>query len=122
MNQIEELFETLWKTYTKLTPQASKIKELFENTNNQVLNDHIALRTFNNKRCDISKISEKFISLGYIKKESYTFEKKKLNAIHLEKEGYPLVFISQIKMEEFSKEANNIISEIFPSINYSPKD
>ena len=123
-NETNQLFNKLWNKYIETTPQVARIKELFEKKGNKVVNDHIALRTFNYKECDVAKIGKKFLELGYEAKDCYEFDVKKLDAVHLEKEGYPKVFISQIRMEEFSKEAQRIIkTKIIPKVeNYTPEE
>ena len=123
-NKIKDLFEKLWKKYVETNPQVADVKKLFEDKGNTVLNDHIALRSFNYKECDIKKVGEKFVELGYEVKDCYGFEEKKLEALHMEKAGCPKVFISQIKMEEFSEEARKIIEEtVLPYMaDYSSED
>ena len=120
--QIENLFSTLWSQYIKLTPQAFDIKELFLQTQTKaIINDHIALRTLSHKRCNIDVLAKFFITLGYEKKDYYDFQSKKLDAHHFIHKNlkYPKVFISELKIEEFDKETQDILNSLVSKI---PKD
>ena len=112
---VESIFETLWNQYIKINPQAQKIQTLLQNRGEEVINDHIALRTFNTEKLGIPSLAKVFLKLGYEKAGEYDFEKKKLNAIHLqhsENPNYPKVFISELRSELFSDETQQIISDI----------
>ena len=73
-----ELLDLLWEKYVALTPSAELISQLFEQRGEKVKNDHIALRTFDDKRVDIDVISIPFLKMGYVKKGEYEFKEKKL--------------------------------------------
>jgi predicted MPP superfamily phosphohydrolase len=101
----QEIFDRLWKDYSSQNPSAKKIKELFENEGENVLNDHIAFRTFNDARINVDVLSKIFISAGYVEKGQYHFEEKKLFAKHFELENdinAPRIFISELIIDEFS--------------------
>ncbi len=102
---VNQVFEKLWKEYTERTPSAEKIKNLFEREGNEVYNDHVAFRTFNDPRVNIDVLAKPFVELGYEECGEYHFQKKKLYAKHFEHatdKKAPRVFISQLLVEEFS--------------------
>ena len=106
-NSIKLLFNKLWSNYSKLTPSATKIHNLLTNFGEQnILNDHIALRTCDLPGFGIKILAEVFEQYGYKIKQDYRFDQKKLNAVHLEYEqdlkNYPKVFISELCLGEFS--------------------
>ncbi len=110
----DEIFSRLWESYTQQNPSALKIYQSFTQMGEKVLNDHIAFRTFNDSRMDISVIEKPFLEAGYVEKGQYIFEEKKLTAKHYEVPGQPeepKVFISQLILEDFSKELQNLIAE-----------
>lgn len=112
---VENLFDALWNQYTEINPQAQKIHGLLQERGENVINDHIALRTFNTEKLGINNLAKTFLALGYEQAGEYDFEKKKLNAIHLqhfENPQFPKVFISELKTEEFSQETQDIIRQI----------
>jgi hypothetical protein len=115
------LFSRLWQNYADQNPSAGRILELFTNEGETVENDHIAFRTFNDKRVGIPVLSKIFESVGYIPKGEYDFEEKKLHAVHFENPlvaNAPRVFISELKMEECSlflqDQIRHIVDQISP--------
>lgn len=114
-----EVFDILWRDYTEQNPSAQTIHDLFTKENEQVINDHIAFRTFDDARMNIEVLSKKFIKLGYVPKGEYKFEDKHLNAIHLEHpsiEQAPRVFISELILSEFSEEFQNMVKRRLNSV------
>ena len=64
----------MWADYTNLNPQAERIYKLLTSNGETVLNDHIALRTFNHPRLGgIAAMAKHFIALGYEEKNDYIF-------------------------------------------------
>lgn len=102
----EQLFNILWLDYTVQNPQAKKIYELFRKEGEDIENDHIAFRTFNDSRINIDALSKIFISIGYSECGNYRFEEKHLFAKHFEhktNKNAPRVFISELILEDFSE-------------------
>ncbi len=115
----DELFSKLWIDYTNKNPQALKIFESFIAEGETVINDHIAFRTFNLPEVNIDVMSKAFLAVGFEEKGSYIFEQKKLFAKHFEhpeKPDAPRVFISQLKVEEFSPFLQTTVKEIIAKI------
>ena len=83
-DRIVKLLDQMWQDYLKLNPQAGEIHSLFEKEGEKVVNDHIALRTFNDERVGVDHLAQSFLSCGYIEKGDYQFEEKKLYAKHFE--------------------------------------
>ena len=117
---VEQLFKHLWQQYIQINPQAEKIHHLLQQRGESIINDHIALRTFNTKKLGIDKIAQTFIKKGYEVIAEYDFAKKKLNAIHLEHREnihFPKVFISELRCELFSQNLQNIVNQIDAQIS-----
>ena len=115
------LIDNLWNEYTKITPSAQKIHDLFS-TNGEFKNDHIALRTFNDPRICIEVVAAPFIECGYEEVQTYSFPDKKLEAKHYRNksdDNAPLVFISQLMLEQCSVELECIINNALNSVNPS---
>lgn len=114
-----EIFEKLWADYKTLNPEVDAIYKAFCNHGEEVVNDHIAFRTFNHSRIGIDKLSLIFIKAGYKEKGNYQFDEKKLRAKHFEHESDPFaprVFISELIMEDFSIEFQKIINNLIDVI------
>lgn len=119
-SEVRELFNRLWDNYIEVTPSAKKVHELLGSSQgDDVINDHIALRTFNLEKVGIEKLAQHFKALGYKECGEYNFEAKKLYAKHYEHEDttLPKVFISELLVEEFSAELQAAVKEIVDQID-----
>lgn len=108
----EEIFARLWRQYTQDNPDAAKIHRLLSDLGETVVNDHIALRTFNDERVNIDVLAQPFIKNGYRECGQYEFPVKKLFAKHYEHEApnFPKVFISELLLEKFSTDLVRTVS------------
>ena len=110
---IDDLFTGLWQDYLAITPSAQKIHALLKAHNEQaeLVNDHIALRTFAIPGIKVTDIAQHFIALGYVQSGEYDFSSKKLNAWHYQHPdpNQPKVFISELKVNELSAASQAII-------------
>lgn len=115
----QELFNNLWQNYLEVTPSAEKIHALLGKDNGaDVINDHIALRTFNLEKVNLAKLAAHFEAVGYKACGDYDFEAKKLKAKHFEHSDptLPKVFISELLVEEFSDNTQAIIKDMVAQI------
>lgn len=96
MPGLDALFDALWRSYTAVTPSASLIHEALARRGEPVVNDHVALRTFDLEPIGLEAIASHFIELGYEATGDYTFEVKHLKARSFSREGAPRVFISEL--------------------------
>jgi hypothetical protein len=108
-----DILDNLWKQYVKDNPHTQEIYDLFVKNGEKPTNDHIALRTLDNKKIDIYKLAQPFIDNGYTICDNYDFKLKKLKAIHLEHKDktQPKIFISQLLIEYFSKALQKVLKE-----------
>jgi len=110
-NSIEQTFENMWQDYLSLNPDAYSIYQLFSR-NDKVVNDHVAFRTFGIDGIRVEDIAQPLIDAGYQEVQSYHFEKKKLRAKHYAHPEMPLVFVSELILEEFSLETQTLIKQL----------
>jgi len=115
---LDQLLKLLWKDYVKTNPPAQHIYNLFTSKGEKVINDHVAFRTFNHPKINVDILGNVFTNLNYVPKGEYHFEKKKLYAKHYEHPDpeMPLVFISQLKTEEFDQHTKNLINSLVEQI------
>ncbi len=121
----DQLFERLWIDYSNQNPSAAKIKTLFEEKLGKVVNDHIAIRTFDDERINIDVLSKIFKQLGYVERGKYEFLQKKLRAKHFENPAIPnapRVFISELKLGECSEYIKNLANDIAGQIRLADLD
>lgn len=105
------LFSALWQDYINRNPHAHKVHQLFNEEGENIVNDHVAFRTFNHPAINIEKIAKFFTAYGYEEKGTYDFPLKKLFAKHYEHKdpAAPKVFISELLTEKFSPELQKTI-------------
>ncbi len=107
MKEAQRIFDRLWDDYTHNNPDAQKIHDLFKKEEGKdIVNDHIAFRSFDDERVNVDVLGKWFLNAGYEFKGDYHFEQKHLYAKHYEHKSFkdaPRVFISQLKTGDFSK-------------------
>jgi len=115
---VKELFTHIWNNYLEVTPSALKIHDLLS-SGNDLINDHVAYRTFNTAKVNIEKLAAHLTALGYKECGEYHFKAKKLYAKHFEHTDttLPKVFISELLVEEFSQPIQDIINEMVKAID-----
>ena len=113
------LLDKMWNDYVEINPLAQKIYDLFTKEGELILNDHIALRTFNHPRVNIDILSRPFLAAGYTYGGDYHFTDKKLYAKHFEHSdtNLPTIFISELKLEEFSPSLNQLVNRLVDEIS-----
>ena len=119
--KLETLLEKMWQDYGSLNPQAKKIHNLFLETEGtqEILNDHIALRTFQEPSVGIDVLATSFMRWGYVPKGEYFFKEKKLYARHYECEKdpeKPKIFISELETKNFSKNLQEKVTTLLQQV------
>lgn len=112
--ELNDVFKQLWHDYTTQNPAVQDIYNLFEAREDvDIHHDHVAFRTFSHPKVGADRIVELFKQFGYEVKQTYDFEKKKLNAKHLEHKdkNRPKIFISELRYNEFSPFAEDVIGQ-----------
>jgi len=120
MEKMQIIFEKLWNIYTNENPHVKQVFDLFTKRGEVVVNDHIAIRTFDNLRVNIDVLAKPFLESGYEYAGDYHFVEKKLYAKHFEHitdKKAPRVFISQLLTNQFSEFLQQKIDEIILKIS-----
>ncbi len=116
---IQQLLDAMWQDYSALTPDADPIHQLFADLNQGVVvNDHIALRTFNLDKVTLDKLARPFLATGYQPIDDYQFPAKKLYARYYQHpdETLPKVFISELKVAELPDHCQQIIHSMVAQV------
>jgi len=116
---VNALFDNLWQNYLTVTPSAQKVHALLGSSQqDDVINDHIALRTFNLPKVSLDKLAAHFLALGYKEGGEYHFEAKKLYAKHFEHADptLPKVFISELLLDKCSAFLKSTIEDLVAQI------
>ncbi|MCE3268394.1 MAG: hypothetical protein K0R49_646 [Burkholderiales bacterium] len=118
--QLDDLLDKLWQQYVSESPDSGKIHDLLLSTGENIVNDHIAFRTFDDPRINLDKLGQIFKDLGYEEKGEYQFPLKKLFArhyVHSTDETKPKIFISQLISSEFSQFLQSTVKACVDKIN-----
>ena len=120
-NSINDLFAGLWANYVAITPSAARVHTLLKqhDNSNEIINDHIALRTFKRPGLAVADLAVHFTQLGYVQSCEYDFNSKKLNAWHFHHPDptQPKVFISELRVDELSTAAQAIIQKMLAQMD-----
>lgn len=112
--KINDFLSKMWNDYSNLNPHINRVLNLIKDKEpNDIINDHIALRTFNHKRVNRHVLSNYFIENGYRAIEDLSFTQKKLKATYYlhPNPTLPRIFISELLLENFSDELQKIIND-----------
>jgi hypothetical protein len=113
------LFEKLWQNYRDVTPSAVRIHRILgAEEGHAIINDHIALRTFNLQPVGLDTLAKHFLALGYREGGEYHFKGKKLYARHYEHTDpeAPRVFISELLTEQCSPELQATVKRLVEGV------
>lgn len=116
---LDDLLDMLWGDYTSHNPIAREVQDLLMGEGEFVTNDHIAFRTFNHPDIGLRALGHAFEKFDYEQADQhYEFEDKKLDASHWEHpdESYPKVFISELRVQQFSGEFQEIVSNLVEQV------
>ncbi len=117
---IETVLENMWQDYLLLNPEAQRVVDTLLSEGERIVNDHIALRTFNVGVVALEECAKPFLDMGYEEKETYFFDTKKLRAKHYEyaaDPSVPKIFISELLVNEFSAEFQDIVNSLVACVS-----
>ncbi len=119
MNTARKLIVNLWDDYRRTTPQAARIQQLLASKGETIVDDHIALRTYDDARVGIEVLARAFERVGYRAGDDYTFKEKKLNARHYEHGDarLPKVFISELQLGAFSDALRRTVTGLIDTVD-----
>ena len=129
MKTLNKVLEGLMSRYQKRVPDVLKITEALVDHNliekqEDIENDHIAFRTMGVANLGIASFEKIFLHFGYTPEDKYFFEKKKLNARWYKppSDKYPRIFISELNVNSFPEEIQDIIKSYTDEVTSDPVD
>lgn len=126
---LDNILRSLFEPYKERVPDVKKItqsmitKGLIKD-DSEIVNDHIAFRTLGVPHLGIASIEKIFLHYGYKKRAPYFFDKKKLDAFWYEPpfSHYPRIFVSELRVQDLTKKAQDIIYSYTSCLEYDPVD
>jgi hypothetical protein len=129
MKNLEIVMQGLMSRYAERVPDVKKITQAMVNqglikSSSEIENDHVAFRTLGVPQLGIKSFEKIFLSLGYVKKDYYHFEAKKLDAFWFAppEDHFPRIFVSELRVKNLSKKSQDIISQYTDQLNSDPVD
>ena len=132
MNKIAGLhiiMDLLMQRYSERVPDVMKIVNAMINNGiignkEDIQNDHIAFRTLGVPQLGLQSLEKIFLHYGYSKREHLKFAAKKLDAYWYAppEEHFPRIFISELRVNELSEEAQQIILSYTDEVKSDPVD
>jgi len=111
-----EFFGALWSDFAAIAPQAAAISSRLEAHGEQVKNDHVAFRTFNQAPIALDRLEPLVLGLGYSVLDEYRFHDKHLRARAYVCPGWPRIFLSELVLEELSGWAQGVIGQLLGQV------
>ncbi|MAW65737.1 MAG: DUF1338 domain-containing protein [Flavobacteriales bacterium] len=116
MKILDEILEGLMRRYNKRVPEVNQVTQaLIEKdvvkSQSEISNDHIAFRTLGVRQLGIQSFEKIFLHHGYVPKDDFFFEGKRLNARWYAppEPEYPRIFISELIVDDMPEEIQKII-------------
>ena len=126
---LDKILHQLFVPYMERVPDVKKVsnamvQEGIITSVDEIVNDHVAFRTMGVKNLGITSFEKIFLHHGYTKKDYYYFEGKKLDAYWYAPPHpkYPRIFISELRVQDLSKETQNIIKKYTETVTSDPVD
>lgn len=129
IHKLHFILHGLIRRYKARVPDVEKVINaminagVIENASN-IENDHIAFRTLKVPNLGVASLEKIFMHYGYNKKDYYYFPAKKLNAWWFAPpiDDLPRIFISELRVEDLSEQAQYIIHTYTNVVKQDPVD
>jgi hypothetical protein len=108
----DDLLAALWRDYVALTPQALRIHDLLAARGETLVNDHVALRTFDLPGIGKADLARTFERHGWVEQpDDYRFPDKHLRASYWQHpdRGLPKLFVSELIVDELPAAAAHVV-------------
>lgn len=125
--QLDQFLNILFERYMDNVPDVRKITNAMiekgiVGAQQDIINDHIAFRTLGVPHLGIASLEKVFLHHGYVKRDYYYFEAKKLDAYWYAPPApeYPRIFVSELRVKDLSPQAQSIIHRYTDPIQADP--
>lgn len=126
---LDDILNGLMSRYQQRVPDVAAIidtmiREQLIGQATDIENDHIAFRTMGVPQLGIQSLEKIFLHYGYQKRDAYHFKEKKLDAYWYAPPApkYPRIFISELRVQDLSQQAQDIIHSYTSEVITDPAD
>jgi hypothetical protein len=127
--QLDQVLDGLMSRYKKRVPNVAEvidamIREGVISNVAEIENDHIAFRAIGVPFLGMQSLEKIFLYYGYERKDFFHFENKRLDAYWYAppEPQYPRIFISELRVTDLSKAAQEIITNYTNAVKADPVD
>ncbi len=127
--QLEQVLDGLMSRYKERVPNVAEvidamIREGVISNATEIENDHIAFRTIGVPFLGMQSLEKIFLHYGYERKDFFHFKNKKLDAYWYAPPApqYPRIFLSELRVTDLSKQAQEIITSYTSEVKADPVD
>ncbi|MEX2542042.1 MAG: DUF1338 domain-containing protein [Trueperaceae bacterium] len=125
--ELERVLSELMSRYSERVPDVARVLTALTEAGHitspqEVENDHIAFRTMGVPHLGIQSLEKIWLHYGYQRRDHYDFPAKKLDAHWYSppEPRYPRIFISELRVDELSQEAQAIIHSYTDQVERDP--
>ena len=129
LETLEVVLEGLMRRYRLRVPDVQTVMDCLVRDGvirsvDDIENDHIAFRTIGIRPLGIQSLEKVFLHYGYLRRDSYFFAEKKLDAFWYSppQPKYPRIFISELRVPDLSSQAQSIIRSYTVEVRSDPVD
>lgn len=129
LTTLDGILAGLMRRYRERVPDVARILQLMQTQGlitsvDDIENDHIAFRTMGVPQLGIQSFEKIFLHCGYEKRDAYFFAGKKLDAFWYAppQDRYPRIFISELRVDDLSSDAQAIIRSYTDEVQSDPVD
>lgn len=126
---LDRTLNALMSQYSERVPDVSRVLSLLSQAGHiaspdAIENDHIAFRTMGVPQLGIRSLERIWLHCGYQRRDPYVFPEKKLDAFWYSPPDprYPRIFISELRVQDLSEEAQRIIHSYTDEVQRDPVD
>ncbi len=126
---LDTILDGLLTRYMQRVPDVQRVADCLQaegliQSSADIENDHIAFRTMGVPQLGIASLEKIFLHCGYQRRDPYFFEAKRLNAFWYSppKPEYPRIFISELRVDDLSPDAQTRIKSYTDEVLSDPVD
>jgi Domain of unknown function (DUF1338)/DinB superfamily len=128
-SSLKRVMDGLMRRYSERVPDVKIITKALVSQGviadeSEIENDHVAFRTMGVENLGIASFEKIFMHYGYVKRDYFFFEGKKLNAFWFSppEPHFPRIFVSELRVDDLSETAQKIIRKYTDSVKSDPSD
>ena len=119
LEELQHILEVLEESYQRICPRGQEQEARFLEDDENLVVDHIGIRTFAHPRTSMDALARVFTSRGYRETGSYIFPGKSVRGLSLSppQKKLPRIFLSELHLDALPVETTAIIEQSIASLD-----